>query len=480
MSFLSFLFQRITHSGNVGTDSVQESTQEAAQERVQEAAPDEHQESVREVPQDDSRESAQEIPAPPITKAPASRQRSDSGKSQHYGPTHSSVRFSVPTEEECWPVTMLLDMYSELRFERWLPSRLRTITKATTSSIHDERLLRGPNKRALCLWCSNETKEDGILFCTPSSAGRPSANPAASGSAAASDVRLGQGCEHEHRIRRDGHYVRQQLLLRDQGVCAKCGTDAHELFARASACRSLPQRKALAKQLARQTPEWGKKIRKPLTSMDHGFTEGMFWEAAHTIDIKHGGGLCGLEGFRTLCVPCHSDEYMRNYAEEVRNLHILRSPPAPNASTTFERPNSTDNRSGSAYSPSESEPLPDNADLDNYSNSSEGAANNGTAANPSSQAQARAQNTPTRQRPHQNFRNLDSFFNTKKARTNRRDPVQRPAQRIDLVVDLTSPSGKPIVFSPGEDLEVLSGRLTTVNISSDEQSSDDLEMYGDH
>ncbi|KAJ2543841.1 hypothetical protein EV175_005946, partial [Coemansia sp. RSA 1933] len=244
---------------------------------------------------------------------PASRKRSDSNQSQNASTVQSTARFVVPAEEECWPVTMLLDMYPELRFERWLPSRLRTMAKSSTN-VYDERLLRGPNKRVLCLWCSKETKESGALFC---------AHPSKQASGDGAGSMLGEGCEHEHRVRRDGQYVRRQLFLRDQGVCAKCGVDTHDLFTLAIACGSLSQRSSMLKQLVKQNPEWDKKMRKPLTSMEYEFTQGMFWEAAHKIDIKHGGGLCSLDGLQTLCVPCHSEEYTRNYVEEVRNLQIF-------------------------------------------------------------------------------------------------------------------------------------------------------------
>ncbi|KAJ2864510.1 hypothetical protein GGI22_001707, partial [Coemansia erecta] len=170
-----------------------------------------------------------QTPAPPDTSrsTPASRKRSDSCQSQqHAAAPHSTAKFAVPVEEECWPVTMLLGMYPELRFERWLPSRLRTITK-TSSDVCDERLLRGPNKRVLCLWCSKETEEDGSLFCPHPS--KQSSGSKASSSSDTADTALGEGCEHEHRVRRDGQYVRRQLFLRDQGVCAKCGVDTHDL-----------------------------------------------------------------------------------------------------------------------------------------------------------------------------------------------------------------------------------------------------------
>jgi 5-methylcytosine-specific restriction endonuclease McrA len=29
------------------------------------------------------------------------------------------------------------------------------------------------------------------------------------------------------------------------------------------------------------------------------------WDADHIVPVSEGGGLCGLDGYRTLCIPCH-------------------------------------------------------------------------------------------------------------------------------------------------------------------------------
>ncbi|KAJ2741203.1 hypothetical protein GGI20_005348 [Coemansia sp. BCRC 34301] len=225
----------------------------------------------------------------------------------------STAQHIVPREEECWPVAMLMERYPELRFERWLPGVLRSIRKAN-GTVYDERLLRGPRGHPLCLWCSKETETLLSLFCA-SPHGRPYLA-----------TEFGEGCVHEHRMRRDNQYVRQQLFLRDGGVCYDCGIDTHALFVQAIACATLNERIAMFRMLARRAPEWRKKVKRPLASMEYEFTEGMFWEAAHKVDVKHGGGLCGLDGFQTLCVPCHCDEYMRNYLADISSMSLFQSP----------------------------------------------------------------------------------------------------------------------------------------------------------
>ncbi|KAJ2082191.1 hypothetical protein GGI16_007376, partial [Coemansia sp. S142-1] len=225
----------------------------------------------------------------------------------------STAQPIVPREEECWPVTMLMDRYPELRFERWLPGVLRSIKK-TNGTVFDERLLRGPQGHPLCLWCSKETPTPQELFCATPSAHKHL------------DVEFGEGCAHEHRMRRDNQYVRRQLFIRDGGICYDCGIDAHALFVQAVACTTLDQRVGMFRALAKRTHEWRKKVKRPLSSMEYDFTEGMFWEAAHKVDVKHGGGLCGLDGFQTLCVPCHSDAYMRSYLADINSMSLFQSP----------------------------------------------------------------------------------------------------------------------------------------------------------
>ncbi|KAJ2045441.1 hypothetical protein H4S04_005641, partial [Coemansia sp. S16] len=198
----------------------------------------------------------------------------------------STARRIVPQEEECWPVTMLIDRYPELRFERWLPRVLRSIKK-TNGIVFDERLLRGPQGHPLCLWCSKEAPTSQELFCATPNAQKYL------------NAEFGEGCAHEHRMRRDNQYVRRQLFIRDSGICYDCGIDTHALFVLAVACTTLDQRVGMFRALAKRTHEWRKKVKRPLSSMEYDFTEGMFWEAAHKVDVKHGGGLCGLDGFQT-------------------------------------------------------------------------------------------------------------------------------------------------------------------------------------
>lgn len=65
-------------------------------------------------------------------------------------------------------------------------------------------------------------------------------------------------------LKGDPNTVRREVFKRDKGVCAKCGLDT---------------------QAAHKA-----------------------WDADHILPVVEGGGGCGLENYRTLCVPCHKVE----------------------------------------------------------------------------------------------------------------------------------------------------------------------------
>lgn len=106
-------------------------------------------------------------------------------------------------------------------------------------------LPKGPNGFALCRWCSKECPSSRHSFCSPP-------------------------CIHEWKLRSNPGYMREQVFLRDRGVCARCNVDT----------------------TADRKP---RKFDKPIGD----------WHADHVVPVCEGGGECGLDGMRTLCVPCH-------------------------------------------------------------------------------------------------------------------------------------------------------------------------------
>ena len=66
-------------------------------------------------------------------------------------------------------------------------------------------LPQGPYGRALCRWCGVEVPKGRRSFCS-------------------------DDCVHEHKLRSDPGYLREQVFQRDFGVCALCGTDCDKVL----------------------------------------------------------------------------------------------------------------------------------------------------------------------------------------------------------------------------------------------------------
>ena len=92
---------------------------------------------------------------------------------------------------------------------------------------------------------------------------------------------------HEWKLRSQPGYLREQVFLRDRGICACCGVDT--LFELRRLRRSRAERRAALMQ------HWGLKtrLRKSL------------WDADHIVPVMEGGGACDLDNIRTLCLRCH-------------------------------------------------------------------------------------------------------------------------------------------------------------------------------
>lgn len=92
---------------------------------------------------------------------------------------------------------------------------------------------------------------------------------------------------NEWKLRTDPGYLREQVLLRDRGVCAMCRVDTLAAWMELKRARGTHRLRLLAK--------WGlpRLTRKSL------------WDADHILPVAEGGGECDLENMRTLCLICH-------------------------------------------------------------------------------------------------------------------------------------------------------------------------------
>lgn len=151
-------------------------------------------------------------------------------------------------------------------------SKYRTLGQAMKANPEQFQLKKGPNGRNLCRFCGTEVEPPRRTFCSGEIT-RYSRRKI-DGVWKKVIYRQGSGCVHEWCIRSRPRYARQAVFDRDQGICAVCGVQG-----------SL-----------------------------HGD-----WQADHIIPVSQGGGLCGLEGLRTLCTACHRIEtakLLRKLAED--------------------------------------------------------------------------------------------------------------------------------------------------------------------
>ena len=140
----------------------------------------------------------------------------------------------------------------------------------------------GPNGRPLCRYCEEEIHDrKRRTFCS-------------------------DRCVTEHRIRTDPGFVRKAVFERDRGVCALCGFDTEEIK---------PRIKALADHDPNPFGAWGRATRTVLTELGIPLHRQTYWDADHIVPVVKGGGSCGLDNYRTLCVPCHQGETARLASE---------------------------------------------------------------------------------------------------------------------------------------------------------------------
>jgi 5-methylcytosine-specific restriction enzyme A len=133
--------------------------------------------------------------------------------------------------------------------------------------VETRDLPRGASGRPLCRQCGSETAPPRRSFC--------------------SDL-----CVHEWRLRTDASYLREQVFKRDHGRCALCGLDTESL------------RRRLFVLARRDRSAW----RRLMADLRISRKRASLWDADHIVPVCEGGGECGLDNIRTLCLACHRRE----------------------------------------------------------------------------------------------------------------------------------------------------------------------------
>ncbi len=140
----------------------------------------------------------------------------------------------------------------------------------------------------LCSWCGKKLSGRRTRYCS-------------------------NACSDEVWIRSDPSYAKRKTFRRDKGVCASCGKDT---------ARQKKLVQALLYNIRKKagyTDYWGYYDRVPafrkarsivadLIKVRISRLNGDLWDMDHIKPVSQGGGLCGLENYQTLCIPCHKDK----------------------------------------------------------------------------------------------------------------------------------------------------------------------------
>eukprot|EP00752_Nemacystus_decipiens_P010050 g8960.t1 len=114
-------------------------------------------------------------------------------------------------------------------------------------------------------------------------------------------------CMEGHGSRNSNTSLRRLVLDRDHGVCSAkgCGRDCLALVSRLTAVKTHGRRRDM---LLAADPRFGdEKHKNLLERLVRHPKGGNAWNADHVTAVYQGGGECGVENLRTLCVLCHAE-----------------------------------------------------------------------------------------------------------------------------------------------------------------------------
>ena len=109
-----------------------------------------------------------------------------------------------------------------------------------------------------------------------------------------------EACNNEFLIRWNGQTISRRVEKRDHCICAKCGIDVSFVH-------------AWKRKIQRTTGDiYGRWSTETVQAKQqwgpwHRHT-GQLWEADHIVPVVEGGGCCGLDNYRTLCIRCHKED----------------------------------------------------------------------------------------------------------------------------------------------------------------------------
>lgn len=149
--------------------------------------------------------------------------------------------------------------------------------------------------KPLCRWCKEPVPKGSRSWCSTK-------------------------CVDEYRVRAWPGHARKLVKKRDKGMCGLCGLRTIEMWhAFHEALWKLPNRWAEEDRIALA-------LKMGLAERFGRQASSTWWHMDHIIPVSEGGGACGLENLRTLCLECH-------YTETVK-LRIRLADKAASSSTS--------------------------------------------------------------------------------------------------------------------------------------------------
>lgn len=130
--------------------------------------------------------------------------------------------------------------------------------------IHSSKLPKDENGFTLCRFCNEPVKPPRRTMCSPE-------------------------CAHEIQLRTNQKYLKTCVYQRDKGICAICNVDTKNISKECFNNKENLEKYNISKKRKIYKHKWG----------------GGLWDADHIIPVKNGGGSCGLDNLRTLCINCH-------------------------------------------------------------------------------------------------------------------------------------------------------------------------------
>lgn len=182
------------------------------------------------------------------------------------------------------------------------------ITAARLAGPVKVRWLTKPpyNEKGKCRWCLAPVPAGRLSWCS-------------------------KDCVDAYLIRSSSQHVRRLVFQRDRGICAICGTDCRALE---KYLRQLHYLRKLVRQCLRPNSATVKEAKESIIQIEQELSSRDFpikgvrkslWDADHILEVSEGGGLCGLENFQTLCIPCHTRKTTRKHREQAQQRRVDRT-----------------------------------------------------------------------------------------------------------------------------------------------------------